>query len=430
MKNWKKLWFAEIDKMTPELDTSVLREPIPDGAKKSVKSRPFLYAVPAAVAMCVMLIFTVSYLLIPKGDGQFVTSAVTVEVNPKAVFVTDSDGIVTEVISMNADADVILSSVERTGVMLGKPLSEAVVRFLDYSARAGYMHLDSPDAIRISAAADAKDEWLREAASALRDYFVENSISAVVVSEKIDIESFCMRSGIPTLGGKDELRGYFEESAELFCQRQMQGKSDAEIEQSYREAFLDGFIKNELTAKIDSLVADTMELNALNISIIAGTGMDYFTAREFSSYNPLLGEDDEALINSMEEKLLEYELNYGVKIESTEQLTERTLDIADMLTEFLSVWSESVADALGFVQTNISLDEGLLSLVSTLPHTADEYAVSAKAASARLYDNITADFLSEFESDRVAIGYAELEVQIIAEYGSLSAFFEFVSENG
>ena len=432
MKNWKKQWLSEIDKMTPELDSSVLSEPIPaSGERKREKKRPFAYMLPPVLATCAMLILTVSLLLIPRGaDTDFIMSAVTIEINPKAVFLADKEGNVTDIISMNTDADVILSSDERVGAMLGKPISEAAVCFLDYAARAGYVDLSAPDAIRISAAADTEDEWLSSTAGALKNYFASNNIMAVVVSERLDVESFCQRFDMPRLSGTRELKEYFDSASELFCQRQMSGKSESEIEESYREAFLNGFVKNELTGKIDSLIADTAELNALNIGIIAGTGMDYFTARDFSSYNPLLGEDDEALINSMEEKLLEYELRYGVKIGSTEELTQRTLDIADLLTRFLATWSESVADALEFVQANILIDEGLSLLVSTLPHTAEEYAASAKAASTRLFDSITADFASEFDSERSEVVYSELEAEIIAEYGSLSAFFEFVSENG
>lgn len=429
MRKFKKRWLRELDAMTPPLDKAVLAEPIPECEKKQL---PFYirFQKPAVAVLCLLIISVSVLFLLPKAPpaDEFVTSAVMLEINPKAVFVTGEDGTVTEVVSLNSDADLILSDTGRRGELIGKPLSDAMVSFLDYSARAGYINLDEPDAIRLSATADATEALVSDTAAALRSYFSENNIKALVADGFLSVSDFAARLGAEEVATAEALRGYLREQTKLFCEREMAGKSEGEIKANYESSVLEGYLKSELTDKIDRYVTDTVELTEINLEIIAEAHVDYFTAKELIGH-PILSPSAEAveLIEKMDSRLLAYAEKYGTEIESSEQLAAAALGVCDLLAEFLGAWAEGVVGALEKIPAVIAPDEGLSELLLSIPTTAEEYAERVKGASVRIFDKLTLDFSESFSQVRETVDYAALEEDIIESYGSVEAFYEYIS---
>lgn len=433
MRNFKKKWFDELDSHIPPLDSAVMSAPIPEGEKKSPPIFMRLRT-PVIAALCLLIISVSVIFLIPKAPPPdtepFVTSALMLEINPKAVFIANEDGVVVEVVSMNSDADVILSSQTRRDSLIGVSVAEATVSFLNYAARAGYIDLDVPDAIRLSGSGDVTDDIMSGAVDALRGYFSENNIMAVVAPDKLSVSDFSQRLGVSGIETKEALKAHLSEQTKLFCERQMQGKSEQEIKDSYESTFVEGYLKSEITEKIDAYVLDTSSLVTLNLRIVAEAHVDYFTALEYGSL-PFFELSDEAqtLISQMSEELTSYEEKYGVQIDSSDALAEAAFGIADLLTDFLTAWAESIDGAINSLPHAVGLDEGLRSLVGTLPTTAEEYAQSVASVSQRLFESTTRDFSESFEAERGAVDYSKLESDIIAEYGSLSAYFDYLSGN-
>ena len=73
-----------------------------------------------------------------KPVSSFEEFVFTIEINPSITLATDKNGIVTDIMSSNADADVILNGAEAESKMKGKKISEAVVWYTDKAARLGY----------------------------------------------------------------------------------------------------------------------------------------------------------------------------------------------------------------------------------------------------------------------------------------------------
>ena len=86
-----------------------------------------------SVALCVAVI--PSAIAISNYASVNAQSEVLLEVNPSALFITDKKGKITDVKSMNSDADVILCDDEAVKSIRGSSLSEGTRIFIDRAAR-------------------------------------------------------------------------------------------------------------------------------------------------------------------------------------------------------------------------------------------------------------------------------------------------------
>ena len=221
MTSWKKRWIQELDEKIPALSEEVKNAPIYASSEQTEKKsfslrawiaehrRQFRGIVASATAAVVTLAIAlpVAFHLIPgasssEGTGtpppvENTASVMLLEINPKAVFSVDKNGVVADVVALNQDADVIISDTARTAEMEGKTAQQAMQTFVDYAAKLGYLNLNAQSAIRVT-------EYENETASvqvtdigaSLETYFKTMGAQIVVVQDTLSGEEFCQRAGI------------------------------------------------------------------------------------------------------------------------------------------------------------------------------------------------------------------------------------------
>ena len=155
----------ELDSITPKLSDDVKSAPISlrDGndinncgvaVKRRYNSKALIVAA-AAILPCLAIVGTV--LLVPKKPSAGVF---TVEINPAVSFVTDGD-LVTGVMAVNEDADVVLSVSEVRENIVGKKIDEAVIYYVDCAAKLGYLDISNEgSAVRVSGCKDFNSDKL------------------------------------------------------------------------------------------------------------------------------------------------------------------------------------------------------------------------------------------------------------------------------
>ena len=169
MKDFKRKWESELEEFMPKLDKSIIDEPIPTKEAHSIKAKKnnklrymsFACSIAAAIVLCICVIpllrikdnqnlpldnssgSTLSSYAPPISDNggydgtQETVSGtiITVEINPRVMVLSDKNGIVTNIVATNSDADVVLSSEGFLENVIGKRTSEALVLYVDCATK-------------------------------------------------------------------------------------------------------------------------------------------------------------------------------------------------------------------------------------------------------------------------------------------------------
>ena len=376
MRNWKKQWKTELDAIIPNLDEKVLKEPIPQPEKVvSVKSskrfrltRGALGAIISSCAVCVLSLVIALSGIIPNGgsigagtgngngasnsagvgdgdtngdNGQggvsttFKSAMTTVEINPTVTFVMDENGIVTDVLAGNVDADVILSDTSAVNSMKGKELKIAVKSFVEYATILGYLDANGTDVVRISSVGDVLDEWVDGAKVEVSNYFNNNNIKSPLISEKVDYDTFKGRCNLGEFDDVEHLYGWAQDANELFTYREMGGKTNDEMLEYYKTNIVAGLIKDEIVDEIADYIEDFGELTAELIKF-----PDYWTKKDVTT-----DEDELERIEEIDDILEELYEDYGVVITNPLEYLAIADKIATTnLTEFITAFTEMVAN--------------------------------------------------------------------------------------
>ena len=431
MRGWIGRWKKELDSAIPPLRDDILSEEI-QGAERNdnprVRRKPLIYGLSSigALAACVLIAVAVIFGYTPPENDSFTVSAVTVEINPGVTFATDENGLISNIIALNADADVLLSGGELKEILIGKPMNNALTLWVEYAARAGFIDLDQPDVIRISATGDCKKEWLSLSASEIEAFFDSHNIGTLVISELIDVESFSERFGIDNIDGEDSLSLWINNSVGSFTEREAQLLSGDELESIYRDRFVDKIFKDEITSSINSYVSDILYINELNLGIVNAAFTDYFGMKENGI--PIYAPDKEEaarLASEMEAALSRFADSYGKVISSSAELAEVSMDPAAILSDFLLMWGNSITDAINMIEENgISVGAAIRDLIDAAPRDMESFTAAAREAYSINLDAMLNANKSSYEKEREDVDIAKIEEAVIREYGSLSAFFE------
>ena len=399
MKSWKKRWENELDTIVPALRDDVknapivLSENVKNAAKLTVFERISVWvnehkkrffaglatATAAVVAACVVI----PVLGTPQEGG-----AIVVEINPRAVFSVDKDGIVTAVVATNMDADVILSDEARVNEMTGESVEKATEIFVDYAAQLGYLNLNTQAAIRISGCGE---DMTGAIGDALETYFVSKNAYVAVLAEELENADFCNRAGIAVKEKISELTTSIQNAPTLYSEQ----ASEAERE--------------KLTAQIDSLTAQIAALDDIRIlneqieehsENPAWFLKDYWTVKKtYSQYE----EDFGVLMGQMETALASYETTYGEVIESNGALIENSVSVALQKAE-----KQQEAELLDLAQTIGEYIEKL-----------GEYFQSRIDSHRKAYETLRTE-ISKTDYRLYVDG-------LVQSYGSLAAYWESVN---
>ena len=145
------------------------------------------------VALCVAVI--PSAIAISNYASVNAQSEVLLEVNPSALFITDKKGKITDVKSMNSDADVILCDDETVNSIRGSSLSEGTRIFIDRAARLGYIDFDNgKNTVKLTS--DKPQSFIEKSVETLRNYFCEKGIYSVVLSKNATVSELADKLGV------------------------------------------------------------------------------------------------------------------------------------------------------------------------------------------------------------------------------------------
>ncbi len=470
-KSWKKEWIKELDERVPTLSKDVLHAPIstnvtsetgrPVRAKATVsfwqkmeirmrllcarmrRGKRWVLRLTAAAAAFMLLFVTSSVAMLPEILPDEL-GAFALEINPRAIFAVNTDGIVTSVVAGNADADVILSSEKRKNVMTGKSVSRAMEIFVDYAAQLGYLDMETGDAIRVSMC--MRDGDTAEIRKTLTDYFCKKGVYVAVITEEVSVRKFCDRVGTLTHSTLQELVEAFEVLPSLYSEREAKGKTVVELQAIYEENIAPEDVKSsvesilvralEWITKREESLKEIAELNDIikkhkdNPKLIF---KDYWSVQEEREEHELSLRFT-LLLQAMEELVATHEEKYGVTIDSefdlkTLQLaasSEYLHGLAELLADFsMEVFNGStkfLTEALEWIGVDVDLGE-----LCEAPKTEEDYLEKTKTYNEIRYRSLQSENIAAYKTEREKISAQDYNAylqKLCEKYGSLGAYWE------
>lgn len=346
MKDIFEKWENELEERLPGLRQDVIDEPIPQKKPEIValkKKKPvFKYmsiacSIAAVIVLCICIIpmlrinmpteptdtTSTPQATPPNGDvpsGQLDTSLITVEINPRVIFVTDKEGTIVNVIATNEDADVILSSESFDEDVIGKELSEGLVSYVELATMLGYIDsANTENTVKITSCDDEQSKnALKKAKEKLETHFKEKGIVASVNDAFATVEEICEINEIEKADKISQVVDKFKGKSKLFSERFVEELDESQLEDYYKEMMTDK-IKDQLKESIEAS-EDILKIAEINEQIIAKCFVDYWLVKEYSH----LDSEVEKLVSKMEKELESLEKSYGIVIEGTLQLYEYT----------------------------------------------------------------------------------------------------------
>lgn len=451
MKSWKKRFNDELENIVPELRADVKNAPIPagqninyNGRNTAVKSRNKIISVIAVAVACLIALIACFVLLLPKKSGEFMF---TIEINPAISMVSDGKGTVTQVISSNSDADVILSAEGVRENIIGKKVPDAAVYYADCAAKLGYINFETGgSAVRVSSYGKGKNNVLLDSAKdSLEDYFISKGVFAVVLAENVDKEQFSERSGIP-YGTDESMKKYFTESNLLFSSREAEGLSLNELQDLYgKNKNLQEFITYELKQNFDKLTKNSEDIqNLFNLyfnifnhkdnpapSVLKG----YWEVKKYYG-DKLIGEFAE-LVAEMDTALQNYKIDYGVEITNIFQLQSVANSylsvsierIAELIENFSYDLFNELSSELFEIMTAAGITSESVSSLIKLPQTVEEYYAKTAALLKTEYGYRADKYKEIYGTERKPVTRAEYDgfiKNIVSQYGTLENYWQAV----
>ena len=351
-------------------------------------------------------------------------SEVLLEVNPSALFITDKKGNITDVKSMNSDADVILCDDEIVDSIRGSSLSDGTKIFIDRATRLGYIDFENGNNT-VKLTSDKSQSFIEESVEGLRNYFCEKGIYSVVLSKNATIGEFAEKLGV-SASSKGTLHKNVGNLETLY------GERTNDIEKAHKENILTTLyeIVTERVADILSGAELIIRMKLVNLEIkthILNLGKDYWDIKDkdvtdlpiLSSYKERMEEliDEYAALTGgkclmktrreLETAEKDYLALIGTDIDDDEELVITYLsEYFDGLT-FEKFYSDD--DKLISVLKNTDLDTfGYDSLTKT-PKTVKEYVRELKKVLSGQADSREKDNKASYEAERKAITSEEYD---------------------
>lgn len=255
MKSWKNQWKAELNKAIPD------KCPVAP-VKPTVKNNGGAIAIPRkrmlvssiAVALALMIGLGV-FLGLFYGKNKNSSNLLALEINPKVVFALDGNNVVTDVSSINFDADVILSDEDRVDQMVGKPIEEAVNVFVDYAINLGYMDEDG-DKMTVTGV----DQLTSKIKDKLTKYFNDKQANVIVTENKTTLKEFSKFFGEIEYDKIDDIVNKIKDAPRLFTDKNVGEKSLEELNIEYKNYVISQIKKNvELFIKNDRFMDEGLK---------------------------------------------------------------------------------------------------------------------------------------------------------------------------
>lgn len=478
MKNFKKLLNDEFEAASPELSEEVKNAPIITGKEAveievaarygntvAAESKRKLYIGAALIAVFIALVFAVL-----AATGTFKNGGVTIktdyvfayEINPAVAFVTDENGVVKNVSSLNKDADVVLSDEETANKIKNVPLETAVVTYTEAVAKLGYLDIkksetkESLSAVRISFAESA-DKIISSVKSSLEGFFKSHGIFSAVVDDKVDVKELCSRVNVEydEEGGLKALSDTLETENNTYYGKVNKNATKAEIKDLYENEIVGsdildivrgGLIENlnkikknaEMLKNIYDLNDKIMAHADNPISIFGKLAADFWTLKRLYGLDYDYGEEFSALMSETNLAVEEYKEYFNKELKSSDDLEEAGnvyknlggvfgAGIEAILKNFTSedfiVSPEKFISLLKLIGIDVTDIENI---IKSVPTTVEKYIAEMKSAVSMLktarYEKFSAVY-EEARNEITTADYDEYINRIISSYGSLTNFW-------
>ena len=264
--NWKTKWKRELDAKIPNFTDSVIDCQSQNSTQRNVKANKRKLFAFSAISFATVLVMTLIVSFFALQPQPMPETVFAVEINPSVAFVIDNKDKVKSVSALNADADVILSTEDNVKEMVGKPMSQAVNKFVDFALQYGYIDLsysgiNQVTAIRITSCSNKNFEVLRDS---IEDFLCEKGkLSAVFTKntteqEFYDIVGFQKKSGV-------KLVDAIKKSSMFYAERRSTNKNIDDLSNDFLEyaqsvlGSVGGEMNSILQTLINGGIADLQE---------------------------------------------------------------------------------------------------------------------------------------------------------------------------
>ncbi len=477
MKNFKKLLNDEFEAASPELSEEVKNAPIITGKEAveievaarygntvAAESKRKLYIGAAFIAVLIALVFAVL-----AATGIFKNGGVTIktdyvfayEINPAVAFVTDENGVVKNVSSLNKDADVVLSDEETANKIKNVPLETAVVTYTKAVAKLGYLDIkksetkESLSAVRISFAESA-DKIISSVKSSLEGFFKSHGIFSAVVDDKVDVKELCSRVNVEydEEGGLKALSNTLETENNTYYGKVNKNATEAEIKDLYESEIVGsdildivrgGLIENLNKIKKNAeMIKNIYDLNNEitdhpdNPKRFGKLAADFWTLKKWYGLDYDYSENFSALMIKTNLAVEEYKEYFNKELKSSDDLEEAGnvyknlgdvfgTGIEAILKNFTSedfiVSPDKFISLLKLIGIDVT---GIENIINSVPTTVEKYIAEMKSAVSMLktarYEKFSAVY-EEARSEITSADYDEYINSIIRTYGSLANFW-------
>lgn len=459
MKSWKKRWQEELDAVLPELRDEVRNEPIPvrdrtqvlaftpapePWYKQLIKTPRRIASCVAACVVCIAAVGASAFLFRPDVRMTAEQEVISVEVNPQAVFAVNNEGIVTAVNAVNQDADVVLAE-ERDMEMQGKTVQEAVEIFVDYTAKLGYLDLNTQGAVRVTSCVE--NGRIDEVGDALQNYFMDKGAYVAVAKETVELDAFCQRVNMEVCDSVQALKSSVERIPALTFLRETEGKTEAELQEIYTENVPFEEVKNIFCATLNDVekrVKDFLDISQLaddiynhednKFGIFGKIRLDYWNFPKDD-----IPDSMSEMMTEMAERLLAYEQNYGVKIDGLDALvtegvrcssdifsTVKDALINSLLASSIEILSQNL-HAVSLLLQRFDIDTTLFEDLLELPETLEAYIQKVNTYLQERFALLKKEAQAGYETVREKItdsAYEKFIAGLERQYGSLSEYFQ------
>lgn len=461
MKSWKKRLKDEFNASAPALREEVLNAPIiraqEDVQPKVVRTKKWSIFAGSGLAVVLAVVFVVMGVLgvfssAPQPDNY----VFALDINPSVSFITDSDGIVVEVKSLNSDADVIVSNSEIIDNVKSKPISQAIVFYTDYAAKLGYLDVTATKtAVRLSTSSETDMQLFSAVSSSLSNYFKQNGIFAAVVEDVVQADEFGKRLGVDA-NSLEQLTAKLKATSDCFAERNIGSEiTDEQLSELYN-SFVVGeqllqCVKDELLAniiKVTNFVQQVVLLSRIEFynnlirvdsdnptcGWLVPIGDDYWTLKQSHPEHEFMQSD---CVRKIEELIAEYAADYG-GLDSYESFIDacnllskfsdfvKDIDLTKILELQMDVFQASFGQFVGLLEC-VGVDTTDMQKLVEAPRTVEQYVEQLdvtwqQVATERIKNNKEC-----YETPRKVISNADYDAfidEIVQQYGSLQEFWQ------
>lgn len=452
MRSLKKKLNKELDFIvSSSLSDDVLATPIAI-QKENQNQVPRKIWIPCAASVAFIGIAIGSYFLL-QPDPDSMLTLLTLEINPKASFLSDHSGKIFKVSSLNKEADIILSDPDFYQSLLYLPAEESLERFVDQAARLGYVNLNEDgNAIKVSAYEETEN-IAKKVTDTLEEYFINQGSYTIVVSDHLDLKQFCDDYHLSYDKNIKKLVSQLEETEIYQFENDAKQLNEETIAQHYQETFLYTdirenirlFIKQKSELILQSAEA-VEELFLLNKKIAEHEDnpmwllKDYWSVKNLS--DPANYTDSfRLLMDTMQNKLNEYAqlYRYGVSISSAIELStihdhyqsiplEQLLSILDDFSiYYFDLFVQPLLNILNDIGENVYHFNELLTLPETIADYQNKVLLSFQLQAKRLQEEYEELYLTARES-LSKNDYQHYIDQLKEQYGSLINYWNEIKK--